>query len=134
MKVNKPLGIAYRFYLYLREKFNPKPQITEEEKYAVRITKKIIETPDTFLYYTPISNKILIKNDSKEIYVLIQSRNVTIINHAYSYSIFIENDELYGSIMSLLNDTLEKEREGLEKEIKKKIQHSLMTISERLDD
>jgi hypothetical protein len=36
--------------------------------------------------------------------------------------------------MSLLNDTLEKEREGLEKEIKKKIQHSLMTISERLDD
>jgi len=133
MKVNKPLGIAYRFYLYLREKFNPKPEITEEERYAAKITKKIINSPEAFLYYTPISNRYVIKNDSKEIYVLIGNRNITIINHVYSYSIYIENDELYGSIINLFNETLEKKREEIEHEIKNNIQHSLMIISEKLE-
>jgi hypothetical protein len=132
MKVNRPLGILYRFYLHLREKFNPKPQITDEERFAVDISKKIILLPDTLLYFTPLSEKRIIKNDSKQMYVVIHHRNITIINHVYSYSIYIESDELYGSVIDSFNQTLEKRREVIESEIKNNIQHSLKTISEKL--
>ena len=132
MKVNRPLGILYRFYLHLREKFNPKPQITDEERFAVDISKKIILLPDTILYFTPLSEKRIIKNDSKQMYVVIHHRNITIINHVYSYSIYIESDELYGSVIDSFNQTLEKRREVIESEIKNNIQHSLKTISEKL--
>jgi len=132
MKVNRPLGILYRFYLHLREKFNPKPQITDEERFAVDISKKIILLPDTLLYFTPLSEKRIIKNDSKQMYVVIHHRNITIINHVYSYSIYIESDQLYGSVIDSFNQTLEKRREVIESEIKNNIQHSLKTISEKL--
>jgi hypothetical protein len=132
MKVNRHLGIVYRFYLHLREKFNPKPKITDEERFAVEISKKIIGLPDTLLYYTPLSQKRIIKNDSKQMYVVINERNITIINHVYSYSIYIESDELYESVTDLFNQILEKKREVIESEIKSNIQHSLKTISEKL--
>jgi hypothetical protein len=132
MKVNRPLGIVYKFYLHLREKFNPKPEITDEERFAVEISKKIIKLDDTLLYFTPLSEKRIIKNDNKQIYVVIHQRNVTIINHVYSYSIYIESDELYYSVIDSFNETLEKKREVIELEIKSNIQHSLKTISEKL--
>ena len=132
MKVNRPLGIVYKFYLHLREKFNPKPEITDEERFAVEISKKIIKLDDTLLYFTPLSEKRIIKNDNKEIYVVIHQRNITIINHVYSYSIYIESDELYNSVIDIFNETLEKKREVIELEIKSNIQHSLKTISEKL--
>jgi hypothetical protein len=132
MKVNRPLGILYRFYLYLKERFDPKPKITEEERHAVDIAKKLIISTDSDLYLAPLSHKRIIVNEPKKIYVLIESRNITIINHVYSYNVYIENDELYNTLIDMFNSISEKKKEMIEKQIRNNIEHSLKKISESL--
>jgi hypothetical protein len=132
MKVNRPLGVLYRFYLHLKEKFDPKPEITDEQRYAIQIAKRLIKLPNTHLYIAPISNKRYIKNDEKEMFIVIEGPNITLINHVYSYSVFIENSQLFHDLMEVFNITMENKRIELEIEIKKNIQHSLKNILENM--
>ena len=128
MKVNKPLGLLFRFYLHLRDKFNPKPIISEEERYAISIAKNLIVIPTTKLLFAPISNKRFIHNDEKNIYIVGENRNLTIINHTYSYSIYIESDDLHESFVKEFNEEMETRRIILENEIKTNIKYSLKSI------
>lgn len=132
MKLNRPFKPLFKLYLYLRDKFNPKPIISDEERYATSIAKNLISLDDSILYLAPISNKRFIRNDKKNIYVVIDIRNILIINHTYSYSVYIESDELYFQVIEFFNQTMEKKRLEFEKEIKKNIQHSLKNILENL--
>jgi len=132
MKVNRPLGVLYRFYLHLKEKFDPKPEITDEQRYAIQIAKRLIKLPNTHLYIAPISNKRYIKNDEKEMFIVIEGPNITLINHVYSYSVFIEYSQLLHDLMESFNITMENKRIELEIEIKKNIQHSLKNILENM--
>jgi hypothetical protein len=132
MEINKPFKPIFEIYLYLRDKFNPKPIVSDEEKYAVEIAKNLIELEDSILYIAPISNKRFIRHDNKNIYVVIDLRNILIINHIYSYSVYIESDELYNTLIDFFNQTLEKKRDDFEKEIKKNIQHSLKNILDNM--
>jgi hypothetical protein len=132
MKINKPFKPIFKIYLYLRDKFNPKPIVSDEEKYAVEIAKNLIKLEDSILYIAPISNKRFIRHDNKNIYVVIDLRNILIINHIYSYSVYIESDELYNTLIDFFNQTLEKKRDDFEKEIKKNIQHSLKNILDNM--
>jgi len=132
MKINKPFKPIFKIYLYLRDKFNPKPIVSDEEKYAVEIAKNLIKLEDSILYIAPISNKRFIRHDNKNIYVVIDVRNILIINHIYSYSVYIESDELYNTLIDFFNQTLEKKRDDFEKEIKKNIQHSLKNILDNM--
>jgi len=132
MKVNRPLGILYRFYLHLKDKFDPRPQVTDEERYAVSIGKKLIKLPNTHLYIAPISNKKYIKNDDKNMFIVIEGPNITLINHVYSYSVYVENTQLLNDLIEVFNQTMEDKRLELESEIKSNIQHSLKNILENL--
>ena len=132
MKVNRPLGMLYRFYLHLKERFDPRPEITDEERYAIQIAKKLIKLPNTHLYIAPISNKKYIKNDEKQMFIVIEGPNLTLINHVYSYSVFIENSQLFSDLMDTFNITMENKRLELESEIKNNIQHSLKNILENM--
>ena len=131
MKVS-PFKPLFKLYLYLRDKFNPKPIISDEERYAVSIARKLIGLEDTILYIAPISHKRFIRNDKNNIYVVVDVRNILIINHIYSYSVYIESDELYHSLVDFFNQTMERKREEFEKEIKSNIQHSLKNILENM--
>lgn len=132
MKINKPFKPIFRLYLYLRDKFNPKPIISEEERYAVSIVKKLVECENSELFYSPISVKRLIKNQQKNIYIVVTVRNITIINHTYSYSVYIESDDLYESLIMTFDGKLESKRAELETEIKNNIKHSLQNILENI--
>lgn len=132
MKVNKPFGILFRFYLYLKEKFDPRPEVTDEERYAVNITTKLIKSPESVLYLAPISQKKYVKNDEKSIFVVVEGSNITIINHIYSYSVYIENSEFLHRVHEIFNTTMEERRNELESEIRKNIQHSLKNILDNL--
>lgn len=105
---------------------------TEEERYSINIAKKLINNPSSILTLAPISGKKFIKNDDQSIFIVIESRNITIINHVYSYSVFLEHDILYASLIKLFNETMENKRLVLEEEIKKNIQHSLKDILDKI--
>lgn len=118
----------FRIYLSLKEKFDPRPPITKEEQCSIDICKKLIPKETSKLNYAPKSYKRFIKNDEYDMFIVIANRTIHLINHVYSYSVYIENSELYDDLLESFDSELEKRRDELEKEITNNIQHSLINI------
>lgn len=125
--------ILFRFYLYLKQKFDNRPPITQEEQYSVDICLRLIKLQSSKLTYAPISHKRFIKNDDLDMFIVIGSNTVNLINHVYSYSVYIENSDLYLSILRSFDEVLEDRRQELENEIRSNIQHSLKNILQKID-
>jgi hypothetical protein len=134
---NKVVGyiprLLFRIYLSLKEKFDPTPPIPEEEKITVEICKKLINNPESKLTYAPISNKRFVKNEEKNMFIVIEQHTINLINHVYSYSVYLSNSNDYNEIITSFDKVLEFERQSLEDEIRTNIQHSLTTILEKLN-
>jgi hypothetical protein len=134
---NKVVGyiprLLFKLYLNLKERFDPTPPIPEEERITVEICKKLISDPESKLTYAPISNKRFIKNEKKSMFIVIEHHTINLINHVYSYSIYLSNSGDYDEIITSFDKILEHERQTLEDEIRSNIQHSLTTILEKLN-
>lgn len=89
---------------------------------------RIIKNSETELIYTPITNKRLIRNIEKDMYISVQHRTIHVINHIYRYTVYMENDQLYGSIVTLFDRTLENRRQSFEIDMERNIKHSLSSI------
>lgn len=124
--------ILYKLYLNLKERFDPALKIPEEEKICVEICKKLINDDDSKLTFAPISNKRFIKNENKGIYIVIETYNITIINHVYSYSIYLSSANDYKDIVNSFDKILENQRQLLEQEIRFNITQSLTKILEKV--
>jgi hypothetical protein len=134
---NKVVGyiprLLFKIYLNLKERFDPTPPIPEEERITVEICKKLINDPDSELTYAPISAKRFIKNESKSMFVVIEHHTINLINHVYSYSVYLSKNSDYNEIVGGFDKILENKRQSLEDEITSNIQHSLQTILKKLD-
>lgn len=129
---NKVVGfipkILFKIFLSLKDKFDPQVPIPEEERITVEICKKLIVDPSSKLTYAPLAKKRFIKNEEKDMYVVIQDHTINLINHVYSYSIYVSSTEEYENIKNKFDEILDNERLKLEDEIKFNIQHSLELI------
>jgi len=126
-------NILHKIYSRLQSKLDLKPKITEEEKICQNICIKLIQTEQTKLTIAPISGKRFIKNDEKEMFIVIHQRVISLINHVYSYNVYIENDSIYKKIIDEFDKELEDTREVLEQEIKSNIKHSLTEILNKIN-
>ena len=132
MTSNENSGILFRIFLYLKNKFDPKPPVAEEVETCAQIVLKVLEYQDTELTYTPISNKRFIVNDERGMAITIENRVVHIINHIYSYSIYMEDNDSYGKVLKKFDEVSEKKKSELEQKITTNIKHSLNKILEGL--
>ena len=134
---NKVVGyiprLLFKVYLNLKERFDPTIPIPEEEKITVEICKKLIVDPESKLTFAPISGKRFIKNENKNMFVVIESHTINLINHVYSYSVYLSSQSDYKDITQSFDGVLENKRQSLEDEIRSNIQHSLQTILKKLD-
>lgn len=94
---------------------------------AMNICRKLIHKEDTSLLLTPISNKRYIKNDDLHIFIILEGRSIKVINHVYSYTVFLE-DKSWDKITKIFDNEVELRREMFEKEITSNIKHSLQNI------
>ena len=137
MKKEKIVGfipkLLYKIFLYLKDKFDPKPQITDEEVFAGDICFKMIYHPDSKLNFSPLSSKRIIKNEPLQMYIVMESHTIHVINHVYSYSVYFQETEKYNNLTDTFDNVLEQKREDIEKEIRSNIQHSLKNILEKLN-
>lgn len=133
---NKVVGfipkLLYKLFLTLKDKFDPKPPITLEEQTCIDICNKLVLKSNSILTFAPKSTKRFIKNDSYNMFIVIQDRTIHLINHVYSYSVYIENTELYSDLIENFDTELELRRQSLEDEIRYNIQHSLKNIYDRI--
>ena len=134
---NKVVGyiprLLFKIYLYLKDRFDPKPDVTEEEIFAADICEKLINNPTSELTFSPISNKRIIKNEQTHMYVVMESYTIHLINHVYSYSVYLQDTSKFTSLTQKFDKILEDKRQVLESEIRKNIQHSLKNILDKLD-
>lgn len=125
--------LLYRLYLYLKDKFEARPPITHEEQYSVDICKRLIDNLNSQLTLAPKSFKRFIRNDNLDMFIVIHNRTINLINHVYSYNVYIESEELYTSLVDKFDSELETRREELENQITNNIQHSLKNILEKIN-
>ena len=120
--------LMFKVYLYLQDRFDPKPPIAEEEKFCIEITKELIDRESSVLTLAPLSQKRFIKNDELGMFVMIDNRVINIINHIYSYTLVIEDSNSYEEILSNFDKKLDSIRISLEAEFRSNIQNSLKNI------
>jgi len=134
---NKVVGyiprLLFKIYLNLKDRFDPKPNVTEEEIFAADICEKLINNPSSELTFSPISNKRIIKNEEKNMYIVMESYTIHLINHVYSYSVYLQDTSKFTVLTQKFDKILEDKRQVLESEIRKNIQHSLRNILEKLN-
>ena len=132
MNANENSGILFRIFLYLKNKFDPKPDVPEEVETCLNIVLKVLEYEDTELVYAPVSNKRFIINDNRGMAITVEDRVVHIINHVYSYSIYMESNDHYGKILKKFGEISEKKKIELENKLTTNIKHSLSKILDGL--
>lgn len=125
-------NLLFKFYLRLKEKFDPTPPPKEEEIFCVEICKKLIPKSTSKLTIAPLSNKKYIKNDEQDMFIVIHERTISLINHVYSYNVYIENDKLFNEVINFFDKELEDRRMILEDEIRSNIKHSLKSILDKV--
>lgn len=138
MQNNEVVGYVskflFRIYTYLKNRFDPPKQISQEEIFCYKICKKLIDNPNTKLTIAPVSNKRYIKNDTLNMFVVISNSTITLINHVYSYTIYCEDDKNYNDLIISIDKELEKQRNELEEELTSNIRNSLKKILENLNN
>jgi len=105
--------------------------VSEYEKDCISICKKLINKEESILMSTPISNKKYIRNEENDIFVILDSYNVQVINHIYSYNVYL-SEKSWDYLINYFNQEIESRREEFEKEITSNIKHSLQNILVKL--
>ena len=116
-----------KWYIFLVRLSTPPVQKSEYERDCISICKKLIHKEETILLLTPISNKRYIRNEEHQIFVILEAHNVKVINHIYSYTVYLEKNS-WENIIDLFDNEVERRREIFEKEITSNIKHSLQNI------
>jgi hypothetical protein len=130
---NYLIKLLHKFYLRLKERFDPTPPLREEEVFAMEICKKLISKETSKLTIAPLSNKRYIKNDENDMFIVIHNVSISLINHVYSYNIYIENTKNYDEIVTMFDNELEERRVELEEEIRSNIKHSMKAILDKIN-
>ena len=118
-------------YIKLARLSNPQLKKSAYERDCMAICKKLIDKDETILLLTPISNKRYIRNEEQQIFVILENYSVKVINHVYSYTVFLE-DKSWHSIVELFDNEVESRRMEFEKEITSNIKHSLQNILHKI--
>jgi hypothetical protein len=99
----------------------------EYEKESISICKNLITKDASKLLISPISGKRYIKNDEKKIFIIIEGKTLTIVNHNYSYNIELLSKS-YDRLVIIFDNEVEKRRQKMEDEIRSNVKHSLTNI------
>lgn len=130
-QLHKLRRLIQKWYISLVRLTTPHIEKSEYERDCIAICKKLIVKEDTVLLLTPISNKRYIRNEELQIFVILEGHNVKVINHVYSYTVFLEQKE-WDNVILYFDTEVEKRREEFEKEITSNIKHSLQNILQNI--
>ena len=132
IKVMKNLEHKFRRFiqkqtLTLFRYLNTEQEKSVYERDCIAVCKKFINQPDSIMLLTPISGKRYIRSEKNEIFIILDSHRVKIINHVYAYDVHM-NDKSWNQIISLFDNEVEKRREEFEQQITSNIKSSLQKI------
>ena len=124
--------IALKTLKATQTRSNPEEK-SEYEKECIAVCRALIHKEASVLLLSPISGKRYIKSQDEQLFIIIESNLITIVNHQYSYNISIWGKPL-GTIIRMFDIEVEKRREAMEMEIRSNVKHSLANIFKNLSD
>ena len=119
----KRLNVKFKHYLADRV------TLSSVQVKGIKIFKNILSRSDIELLISPTSDERYLK--FRDIFMILSSNRLRIINHTYSYDIDI-HDETYKSLRRVFDRRTEQERYKMEREINKNINSSLSVLSKDL--
>ena len=117
------------FWSGFKNKVRVKDILTESESYGLQILTEMMKSSESEMLISPISGTYYIKWGS--IYAIIKDCRVQIINGRYFYDIAIISKRS-DAIREDFNNTVEKRRNEIEREIMEKTTRSLSIILEEI--
>jgi hypothetical protein len=120
-----------KFLIRMNRKIQPKVNFDDNEKTASSICRKLINHEDSKFLIAPLSQKRYIKNETLQMFVIIQGDRINITNHIYNYDITISL-QMGEKLGRLFDNKVEESRMKFEKEMHSQVQHSLKKILEKL--
>lgn len=130
-RICKRLLIKFLLWTRNNSTFNHKRELTKNEIICITICKKLINHPDSKFLIAPLSNKRYIKNQTLDLFIVLEDTQISITNHLYHYDVSIPNQE-WKKITNRYDYKTEKIRQDYENEMKSQIVHSLSSILDKV--
>lgn len=89
---------------------------TQQEQQFIDIAQDLLNHPDTVVRMTFCSRKYFLTNEKKHYYMMLQYPNVQVTNTKFSFAKSI-HPKAYDTILELVHDYIEKDRQALEDQI-----------------
>jgi hypothetical protein len=126
---SKRLYVKYR-NLNQRNSSLEEVEISRTQKICMSITRSMITHPDSEFLIAPVSGKRYIKNDTLDLFVVIQNHKLSITNHVYHYDVVV-SDRNWERLIKMYDGKVEIIRQEFEDQIMSQIVHSLDQIKSK---
>jgi hypothetical protein len=78
-----------KIFLKVLNRVSPTVEFDENEKTSASICRKLINHQDSKFLIAPLSQKRYIKNETLQMFVVLQDDRINITNHIYNYDITV---------------------------------------------
>lgn len=117
--------------------FNPldreRPEKNSSELDAALLFKKMLVKADSELLISPLSGRYFLKNDRKQILIILTEYELVVINHVFGYNIKI-SQKLQRSLYQAFVNEVEQRRTAMENAFRQNVKHSLQSIISHIND
>ena len=98
------------------------------------ICRKLITSEGSKFLIAPLSSQRYIKHSELGIFVILDDKKISIINHEYYYSNILLSNRDWDKLINMYDTKVERIRQELKNEMKSQIRYSLKTILDRVDN
>ena len=129
--------LSQKLSIKLLRAFNPldreRPEKNSSELDAALLFKKMLVKTDSELLISPLSGRYFLKNDRKQILIILTEYELVVINHVFGYNIKI-SQKLQRSLYQSFVNEVEHRRTAMENAFRQNVKHSLQSIISHIDD
>ena len=120
-----------KIFLKVHNRVIPPIEFEDNERTSASICRKLINHQDSKFLIAPLSQKRYIKNETLQMFVVLQDDRINITNHIYNYDITVPS-QMTQKLNRMFDNKVEEARLKFEKEMHSQVQHSLKKILEKL--
>jgi len=98
------------------------------------ICRKLITSEGSKFLIAPLSSQRYIKHSELGIFVILDDKKISVINHEYYYSNILMSNRDWDKLTKMYDTKVERIRQELKNEMKSQIKYSLKNILDRVDN
>jgi hypothetical protein len=97
------------------------------------ICRKLITSEGSKFLIAPLSSQRYIKHSELGIFIILDDKKISVINHEYYYSNILMSNRDWEKLTKMYDTKVERIRQELKNEMKSQIKYSLKSILDRVD-